>query len=72
MNTWTIIDTGHRPGEKIVAQHNTGGLILKVASAFISPQNPYIYKLYPVGYKGLPTIEKTDTVSIYDVKYKKQ
>ena len=72
MNNWYFLAEGTRPGEKIVAQRNSGGLILHVAAAFLNPQNPYSYNLYPVSYKGIKSIDKKQSISIYDLKYERK
>ena len=69
MDNWYFLAEGTRPGEKIVAQRNSGGLILHVAAAFLNPQNSYLYNLYPVSYKGIKSIDKKQTISIYSLKY---
>lgn len=69
MPEWKFLAHGTRPGELIIYRRNSGGLISQVASAYPSRKG-YLYKLYPVSYKGFPTINQSITISVRDVDLK--
>lgn len=70
MPNWYLMDEGPRANELILVSYTESGLINTVASAFPSRQG-YIYKLYPVNYKGLKSINRPTTVSIYDIEFRR-
>lgn len=69
MPDWKFIAYGARPCELILARQGPGGLIEQVASAYPSRQG-YVYKLYPVSYKGFKTITQHIKVSVHDIDLK--
>ena len=69
MPEWKFLAHGTRPCELILCRRTPGGLIEQVASAYPS-QKGYMYKLYPVNYKGFNTINQPITVSFRDIDLK--
>ena len=69
MPKWKFLAHGTKANQLILAKHTSGGLIEKVAAAYPSRQG-YVYKLYPVSYKGFKTITQHIKVSVHDIDLK--
>jgi hypothetical protein len=67
MKKYKVIDKGKKANEQIIALLNKDGSIDKVASAYYDYRSE-TFKLYPCSYGSYSTINRTMTVSLYDVQ----